>query len=199
MAASRYLMGSSLAIICLPFLPASNLFFYVGFVAAERHGKIALDSIKLNHRSFDSHCNLFLFSLPRILYLPSAGYCILVSISLEKAVFTPRKMIWCLEAICSTRKDSTMKSLQKSNSENKVYNDNNNTTRNIIFNNKSLFCDKNKKNERRKVFCSILFLFTLSALAAKTVVRNRDWQDELSLYSSGLKINPPKGKTRRPG
>jgi len=38
-----------LSVLCVPFLPASNLFFYVGFVVAER-----------------------------VLYLPSVGYCLLL-------------------------------------------------------------------------------------------------------------------------
>jgi hypothetical protein len=41
----------SLAFIALPFLPASNLFFYVGFVVAER-----------------------------VLYIPSVGYCLLIGL-----------------------------------------------------------------------------------------------------------------------
>jgi len=44
-----------LAILVLPFLPASNLFFNVGFVLAER-----------------------------ILYLPSAGYCLLLAVGLRE-------------------------------------------------------------------------------------------------------------------
>lgn len=44
-----------LAILILPFLPASNIFFNVGFVLAER-----------------------------ILYIPSAGYCLLLVIGLQK-------------------------------------------------------------------------------------------------------------------
>lgn len=50
----RYItMG--LTILIIPFLPASNIFFNVGFVLAER-----------------------------ILYIPSAGYCLLVVIGLQK-------------------------------------------------------------------------------------------------------------------
>lgn len=44
----------SLACLCIPFLPASNLFFRVGFVIAER-----------------------------VLYLPSIGYCMLVAIGMD--------------------------------------------------------------------------------------------------------------------
>ncbi|KAL6433591.1 hypothetical protein ACFW04_006584 [Cataglyphis niger] len=51
---SRYII-MGLAILIFPFLPASNLFFNVGFVLAER-----------------------------ILYIPSAGYCLLITIGLHK-------------------------------------------------------------------------------------------------------------------
>lgn len=45
----------SCALIILPFIPATNLFFYVGFVVAER-----------------------------ILYIPSMGYCLLLTIGIER-------------------------------------------------------------------------------------------------------------------
>lgn len=45
----------SIALLALPFLPAANLFFYVGFVVAER-----------------------------ILYLPSVGYCLLVGLGMGR-------------------------------------------------------------------------------------------------------------------
>ena len=44
----------SLALMIIPFIPATNLFFYVGFVIAER-----------------------------ILYIPSFGYCLLIAIAIE--------------------------------------------------------------------------------------------------------------------
>jgi protein O-mannosyl-transferase len=47
----------SITILTLPFLPASNMFFYVGFVVAER-----------------------------ILYLPSVGYCLLIGLGLGKLI-----------------------------------------------------------------------------------------------------------------
>lgn len=51
----------SIALLTLPFLPATNLFFYVGFVVAER-----------------------------ILYLPSVGYCLLVGLGLGKLMDSER-------------------------------------------------------------------------------------------------------------
>lgn len=51
----------SIALLALPFLPAANLFFYVGFVVAER-----------------------------ILYLPSVGYCLLIGLGVSKLMDTNR-------------------------------------------------------------------------------------------------------------
>jgi len=52
---SLYILIMSLAFLIFPFLPATNLFFYVGFVIAER-----------------------------VLYIPSVGYCILVAHGVER-------------------------------------------------------------------------------------------------------------------
>lgn len=68
--------GFSLILMVLPFLPATNLLFYVGFVVAER-----------------------------ILYVPSLGFCLLSAHCVETAFrrlrrHIPRKMGWALQAIC---------------------------------------------------------------------------------------------------
>lgn len=55
----------SLAIMSLPFLPATNLFFYVGFVIAER-----------------------------VLYIPSMGFCLLVATG-ARAVHVRLRSPWC--------------------------------------------------------------------------------------------------------
>jgi len=47
----------SLSVLVLPFIPATNLFFYVGFVVAER-----------------------------VLYIPSAGYCLLISLAISQCL-----------------------------------------------------------------------------------------------------------------
>lgn len=57
-----HLLG--LALLVLPFLPAANLFFYVGFVVAER-----------------------------ILYLPSAGFCFLLAAGLDNLMAGPRRKL----------------------------------------------------------------------------------------------------------
>ena len=100
---SQCILG--LAMIVFPFVPASNLFFPVGFVVAER-----------------------------VLYLPSMGFCLLVAVGWERL-------------------------------------------------------------HRRSAFLAKLGLLLLaSLLAAKTTLRNVDWQNELSIFSSGLKITESNAK-----
>ena len=121
----------SLAIIILPFIPATNLFFYVGFVVAER-----------------------------VLYIPSMGYCILVGCGLRR--------LW--KIVC-----------------------------NLFLNNGE--CNKRSDRKNRLVKKVLEFQFVLftcvvfATLGLKTMFRNRDWLNEETLYRSGVKINPPKGRT----
>ena len=87
----------ALAILTLSFLPASNLFFYVGFVVAER-----------------------------ILYIPSVGFCLLIAIGAD--------IIW-----------------------------------------------RTCNEDQQRLFTGLLLcVFILSV--ARTVQRNRDWQNEETLY-----------------
>ncbi|XP_050298549.1 protein O-mannosyl-transferase TMTC2-like [Anthonomus grandis grandis] len=95
----------SLSLIIIPFLPATNLFFYVGFVMAER-----------------------------VLYLPSAGFCLIIGIAGAE--------MW-------------------------------------------------KSEKTRAFFCAGFCLVTIG-FCAKTVLRNRDWNSEESLYRSAIPFNPPK-------
>ena len=93
----------SLALMVFPFLPASNLFFPVGFVVAER-----------------------------VLYLPSMGFSLCVAIGFQLILRRLRRsyaLLWRFFLLCA-----------------------------IIFH------------------CS------------KTLARNLDWKDELTLFSSGLKV-----------
>lgn len=95
----------SISFLVLPFIPATNLFFYVGFVVAER-----------------------------VLYIPSVGYCFFVAVGYE-----------------------------------------------IL--------------EKRANFKYVRVIFSLLILifSVRTLLRNKDWQNEESLYRSGIEINPPKG------
>ena len=103
----------SLCLCVLPFLPASNLLFYVGFVVAER-----------------------------VLYIPSIGFCLASGYAVAKVL-----------------------------------------------------CSRNKKKSKISLFC--LFAVVCSPLLLRTLIRNSDWRDEESLYQSGLRVNPPKGKTKQ--
>ena len=101
------LLGLSLTLF--PYIPASNLFFPVGFVIAER-----------------------------VLYLPSMGFCMLVGYG-----------AWC--ALQGTRSVGL----------------------------------------RAIIVFSLLGLLALHA--GRTVLRNDDWESNLSLYHSGAKFNPHNG------
>ena len=105
----RKIVLIALALILFPYIPASNLFFPVGFVIAER-----------------------------VLYLPSMGFCLLVGYG-----------TWC--------------ALQG--------------TRNVGL--------------RVTIVLSLLGLLALHA--GRTVLRNDDWDSNLTLYRSGAKFNPRNG------
>ncbi|XP_060851447.1 protein O-mannosyl-transferase TMTC2-like [Rhopalosiphum padi] len=97
-------MGLAVAMTAIPFVPVSNLFFYVGFVLAER-----------------------------VLYMPSVGYCFLFGYGYAAL-------------------------------------------------------------ERRlgPKWPRMGLIVVLTVYGARTVIRNNDWQDDESLYRSGVHINPPK-------
>ena len=98
-----------LAMTLFPYIPASNLFFPVGFVVAER-----------------------------VLYLPSMGFCMLVGYG-----------VWCL-----------MQSV---------------------------------RNAGLKAVVVFFLLGVLALQAGRTVLRNLDWESNLSLYTSGARFNPANG------
>jgi tetratricopeptide (TPR) repeat protein len=96
----------SLALMALPFMPASNLFFPVGFVIAER-----------------------------VLYMPSMGFCMLVAYG------------W-----------------------------------NVLA---------EKKSKKLAWFLLSILLLTHGT---KTYLRNWDWEDEYSIFMSGLRVNQKNAK-----
>lgn len=99
-------MALAVALTAIPFVPVSNMFFYVGFVLAER-----------------------------VLYMPSVGYCFLFGYgyaALERRL-GPK---WSRMGLA----------------------------------------------------------VVLTVYGVRTVIRNNDWQDDESLYRSGVHINPPKGQ-----
>ncbi|XP_068168980.1 protein O-mannosyl-transferase TMTC2 isoform X2 [Antennarius striatus] len=98
----------SLGLLAVPFLPATNIFFYVGFVIAER-----------------------------VLYIPSMGFCLLVAVGMR-----------------------------------------------------SLYVRLRRRSSRAMLmYCSAALVVLFSV---KTVLRNRDWQNEEMLYKSGIYVNPAK-------
>ncbi|CAG9801583.1 unnamed protein product [Chironomus riparius] len=113
----------SLTILILPFIPATNVFFYVGFVVAER-----------------------------ILYLPSVGYCLLVGLGLGKLINSQKKL-----------------------------------EHNVRMRYKS-----DKRSNAKSIAIVLCIIVMLSAFSFKTMIRNRDWYDEKSLYRSAVNVNPPK-------
>uniref|UniRef100_T1J5F2 dolichyl-phosphate-mannose--protein mannosyltransferase n=1 Tax=Strigamia maritima TaxID=126957 RepID=T1J5F2_STRMM len=97
----------SLSLMIFPYLPASNLFFPVGFVVAER-----------------------------ILYAPSMGFCMLVA-----------------HGLC---------------------------------------CLQERSNFKKLVSASLAILLLLHA--AKTVIRNFDWESEYTIFMAGLRVNQRNAK-----
>lgn len=97
----------AMSILMFPFIPASNLFFPVGFVVAER-----------------------------ILYVPSMGVCMLVALGVRKLI--------------------RVRSL--------------------------------------RYLCMILLVMTCLLYCTKTLTRNRDWLNDHSLFTSGIKINKRNAK-----
>ncbi|KRZ37540.1 Transmembrane and TPR repeat-containing protein 2 [Trichinella pseudospiralis] len=100
----------ALLLMVITFIPASNLFFYVGFVVAER-----------------------------VLYLPSVGFCCLVAVGACKLL-------------------------------------------------------EIAKRQNRAIFYSVhvILCISLVSLAVRSWLRNMDWMDEKSLYSSGVSVCPVK-------
>jgi len=109
----RRLVLMSLALMGLPFLPASNLFFPVGFVVAER-----------------------------VLYLPSMGFCLLVALGYDQLVKSA----------------------------------------------------ETRQRHLAAIFLKFCFVSLISFHGAKTIVRNTDWTNELSIFTSGIVVNPENAK-----
>lgn len=101
----------SLSLIIFPYVPASNLFFPVGFVVAER-----------------------------VLYVPSMGFCMLVALG-----------VWQL-------------------------------------------LQSNKLSRTLVTATKLGLVILLTTHIAKTLVRNRDWQSDITLFLSAVRVNPNNGK-----
>ena len=104
------IVSFGLALAVFPFLPASNLFFPVGFVIAER-----------------------------VLYIPSMGFCLIVSFGLFRLRDVTQSGKW-------------------------------------------------------RVLLATCAMFLCGIFAAKTVVRNSEWRDEMTIFTSGLKVTQNNAK-----
>lgn len=51
---------------------------------------------------------------------------------------------------------------------------------------------KRARGRRSAAAVYVLYAATVAVYSARTVIRNRDWRDEESLYRSGIAVNPPK-------
>ena len=99
-----------LSLIVFPFIPASNLFFPVGFVIAER-----------------------------TLYIPSTGFSLLIAIGWQTI-------------------------------------------------------ERHSFGRKLKTFLLFVFCFTITLFCLKTQLRNNDWNSELTLFSSAIKVNEKNAK-----
>ncbi|XP_048588556.1 protein O-mannosyl-transferase TMTC4 [Nematostella vectensis] len=132
-----------LVMVVVPFLPASNLFVPVGFVIAER-----------------------------VLYIPSMGYCVLLSLGIR---------VTC----------GIMESASKDEEE---------TNGAVSSNKQELKIKKSSSHEgstlsfRLNWLGQVLVYTLLLTFAAKTVHRNSEWYDTGTLAASGLRVNPENAK-----
>lgn len=181
----------SITLLVLPFLPATNLISYVGFVVAER-----------------------------CLYIPSMGFCLLISVGILQFRQQLVKLTSTI-IIKTETSSSSFNLIHKhsSNFINNLEDEdlNNNSTieddqfkglqTNHLFSEYlSKFKDhfKTKRKSRTannqqlnlKQYINLVFNFFLIVLficyAYRTYLRNFDWLNEETLYRSGININPPK-------
>ena len=199
----------SMCFLVLPFLPATNLFFYVGFVVAER-----------------------------VLYLPSVGFCLLagerplasargmkqVSISTDKFLLYTRWRSWLarLEGDSHTSPDAKM----LIESTGLIFNC---SWRGFLFlmqissqwimmgtwnivlewwwsiflfatglgaRRIERYCRTRPREWLSRTHRSLAWMILLIFLL-KTVRRNQQWQSEESLYRAGIPINPAKGQRKK--
>ncbi|XP_055634788.1 protein O-mannosyl-transferase TMTC2 [Toxorhynchites rutilus septentrionalis] len=207
----------SISLLTLPFLPATNLLFYVGFVVAER-----------------------------ILYLPSVGYCLLIGLSVSKLIDGTGGSSVHSRSSSSRASGSGFraKSSKSSNSDGDRYkyraNGSSITTTTasshasageghsvkhlksycapfpgIIFSARKSaksHCGSDRRNrrgangmgdgggdssardyqQRKRQIILLCFGALLLVYSGKTLLRNLDWQDEESLFRSAIGVNPPK-------
>ncbi|CAH8870233.1 unnamed protein product [Trichobilharzia szidati] len=122
----------ALSLMVFPFIPASNLFFPVGFVVAER-----------------------------VLYTPSLGFCLLIGLGYEN--------------LTGSTSFQTKNMAQPRPLETKKMH-------------------SSKRNIHYRKYSRVLMGLVIGAFVCKTVHRNNDWNNEYSLFTSALKVNPNNAK-----
>ncbi|XP_038108368.1 protein O-mannosyl-transferase TMTC2 [Culex quinquefasciatus] len=190
----------SISLLTLPFLPASNLLFYVGFVVAER-----------------------------ILYLPSVGYCLLIGLGLGKLIDGQRSPASISTGSGSSRRAKSSKSdsssfkyrvgssavsvassagqsakhhkaasfagLRKSANSHHSSSSSSSSNNSSSANSSHISVrggDSDSYQRRKRQIILVAFGALLLAYCGKTWSRNLDWADEESLFRSAIGVNPPK-------
>lgn len=202
----------ALALLVLPFLPASNLLFYVGFVVAER-----------------------------ILYLPSVGFCLCIGIGFDRicregggelggtggawaklvAVVSPWRAFWRSKSLngnsgvgeCGIRRNGRGVSTSAAAAALKVASCEGvgagvssgatgkcfirqswRSNGGVVGELGGAGVSQILRGRSRVVLMCVVVVLVLSTFGYRTWQRNFDWHDEESLYKSAIHVNPPKGE-----
>ncbi|XP_055542492.1 protein O-mannosyl-transferase TMTC2 [Wyeomyia smithii] len=201
----------SISLLTLPFLPATNLLFYVGFVVAER-----------------------------ILYLPSVGYCLLIGLGVGRLIDGTAGSGQLRNSSVSNNSGDGGSRISSSGFRGKnskcsdgdryKYRGNSDNTSGVgsvgakhhknhsavsgatgsaVFarksaNNRSGFSgrkfgtaaarsnNRDRYQQRKRQIILLCFGVLLLVYSGKTLLRNLDWRDEESLFRSAIGVNPPK-------
>lgn len=152
----------SIILLVLPFLPATNLISYVGFVVAER-----------------------------CLYMPSFGFCLLIALAIHQARqqlaarLTARLMTASRTSLGLLRKQRKRATNHRNNFDDE--NDFGNEPVDLKRSKKTTNVDQ-RTNLAFNLFLGVLLI----CFTGRTWLRNFDWADEETLYRSGVHVNAPK-------
>lgn len=167
----------ALALLILPFLPATNLFFYVGFVIAER-----------------------------ILYLPSVGFCLCIGIGFEGVLGSSKSLnahfVAPVLSRCFPRRNKSLNGVAggvlRLSGETPTAAPAAAARVSVGGSGKCFMrqsCSPVSQigaGRGMGLMCTVILV--LSTFSYRTAQRNFDWHDEESLYKSAIHVNPPKGK-----
>ncbi|CAL8123281.1 unnamed protein product [Orchesella dallaii] len=169
-AAAAFLSSSlllQLSFLILPFLPATNLFFYVGFVVAER-----------------------------VLYMPSVGFCLVMGqgfllvwhrLQCQSQHHTQKQ---------SYHHHHHQKQRYHSSNNSRGQGHHRFTSGGGSRSHYGSIPSGNHNNSKRQQSLRKLFVVSvitsLFVLSLRTMRRNEDWEDEGKLYKAGIEVNPPK-------